>query len=278
MSKKFLSEVGIANVIAEPKQSKFSIYEIIGSRRLDLVRALIGRGLFVPDPEDIGNFPVHTAIAAGDNFILQALINAVRDELKLYKNFRGENALHFAARIGSSSAVSILLDSEFDINEKMDDGRTAMMLACSSGSFGTVKALARRGHVDYSMQDLHGKTCWHYAIEDFILRKNCSKYMRSDGYGNKSVAYLINPEILEILKFLSSYAKYALGIKGAEVDFPSDIPLDILYIGEVHRVFRGMEKNYGVSILIEKLRAIVLLKRLWLFLVRNYSPLLIEKL
>ncbi len=246
ISKTFLSIEGHAGVLPVPKQSELSIYEIIGSRRPDLVRGLIERGLFVPDPDDIGNFPVHTAIATGDDFILKEFINYFGSKLKLYKNFLGKNALHFAARIGSSVSVSILLNNEFEVNERTDDGRTSMMLACTSGSLPTIKALASDRELDYTMTDINGRTCWHYAIDDFILRKNCSRYISLDCYGSWKVAYLINLETFEILKFLSRYATYAMGIKGDDVDFPCDIPLDILKIEGISQIFRDMEKIYGV--------------------------------
>ncbi len=240
MSKKVPEEAGGAS------STPLSIYDIISSNRLGLVRDLIALKLFIPDPEDGGNFPVHTAIAAGDNLILKMFIDHFGEELLSYLNFRGENALHFAARIGASSAINLLLPAGFEVNYPTEDGKTPMMLACASGAFLAVRALGESRRVDYNVIDNSGKTCWHYAIENFVTRKNYGMYKHKDIYGGSRIAYLIPSEAIEILRFLSIEARDALTLRGVDADFAYEIPLDILRIKGIAEYFNEIGKKCGI--------------------------------
>jgi len=79
-----------------------------------------------------------------------------------------QKALAEAATKGQRAALEALLESfineELDINVKVKDGKTILMLAAEEGRVDTVKALIRKG-VDVNIkEEKHGRTALLYAV------------------------------------------------------------------------------------------------------------------
>lgn len=82
------------------------------------------------------------------------------------KDEDGFTALHLAADRGHVEAVKILIDAGADLNIKTDDEETALHLACIAEQLETAKLLIEKG-CDQTLVDAEGKTALEQGEESF---------------------------------------------------------------------------------------------------------------
>jgi ankyrin repeat protein len=80
------------------------------------------------------------------------------------KDSRGRTPLMFQAIFGSPNTLKLLLDNGSNINERSDQGRTALHFAVNiRGNLENVKYLIDRG-ISLDTQDVYGMTALMYAV------------------------------------------------------------------------------------------------------------------
>lgn len=84
-------------------------------------------------------------------------------ELHTLEQKTGGTLLTLAASLGHSEQVQTLLDYDFDINAKDDEGRTALIIAVENGYRETVKVLIER-RASINQQDNEGNSALHIAV------------------------------------------------------------------------------------------------------------------
>ncbi|CAF4687228.1 unnamed protein product, partial [Rotaria magnacalcarata] len=68
--------------------------------------------------------------------------------------FDGSTPLHVACERGFADIVKLLIDSQANLNAKMNDGTTGIMLACQNGQLSIVQMLISAGQCNLSMKRL----------------------------------------------------------------------------------------------------------------------------
>jgi ankyrin repeat protein len=83
--------------------------------------------------------------------IVELLINKYKAIIDL-STFDGSTALHVACERGFTDIVQLLINSQVNINAKMNDGTTAIMLACQNGHLSVVQMLISTGQCNVFIQ------------------------------------------------------------------------------------------------------------------------------
>lgn len=122
-----------------------------------------------------GASPLYFAASYHHTRIVELLLNKYKAIVDL-STFDGSTPLHVACERGFIDIVQLLINSQANINAKMNDGTTAIMLACQNGHLQIVQILLSTGQCDLTMKRLDGITAiflvvqhGHEAIFDYIL-------------------------------------------------------------------------------------------------------------
>ncbi|MBI2785058.1 MAG: ankyrin repeat domain-containing protein [Legionella longbeachae] len=115
---------------------------------------------------NLGRYPIHSAILNGQYECVQQLI-LVDDPLQL-TDFKGRNALHYAAKYGNEKMVKICL-SIIPIDSFDKQGQTPLMLAAIANNTVAVKELLD-SHSQVNIVDYVGRSTLHYAVKSNNLR------------------------------------------------------------------------------------------------------------
>lgn len=116
-----------------------------------------------------GDTPLHDAISKEQDEMLTLLLDHGAD-ITLTNN-NGFNALHHAALKGNPSAMKILLTKLIKTNrlwiveEKKDDGYTALHLAALNNHVEIADLLITMGNADMDKQNVNLQTALHLAVE-----------------------------------------------------------------------------------------------------------------
>ena len=127
------------------------------------VVSLLSRGAGINTFDNFDWTAVHYAAKHGHREIVELLAGAgaalqIREKLE-----EGKTPLMLAAQYGRRDTVNSLLDHGSDVNARTTkDDLTALMLAAKEGHKGTVKVLLERG-ADARMCDVYGWTALHFA-------------------------------------------------------------------------------------------------------------------
>ena len=89
--------------------------------------------------------------------IVELLLNKYKAIVDL-STFDGSTPLHVACERGFTDIVQLLINSQANINAKMNDGTTAIMLACQNGYLSIVQMLISTRQCNVSLQRLDGVT------------------------------------------------------------------------------------------------------------------------
>ncbi|XP_064107897.1 serine/threonine-protein phosphatase 6 regulatory ankyrin repeat subunit B-like [Macrobrachium nipponense] len=95
----------------------------------ELVQLLISKGANVNDKGNMGRTPIHRAVESNDVSIVQELIESAHD----------------AAIDVERDAITVLLESGFDVNCKNKEGSTMLHLAAGNGHRELVQLLISKG-------------------------------------------------------------------------------------------------------------------------------------
>jgi ankyrin repeat protein len=136
--------------------------------QIDTVQYLLDLGVDVNRAED-GWPPLHTAVASRSTAMVRLILERGADpNLKCdcswcnpWVGTRGCTALMSAARSGFREMISMLLNKGANVNEKSEDGHTALML---TGDAEITRALLNAG-ADVNARDNRGRTALMWVID-----------------------------------------------------------------------------------------------------------------
>ena len=113
-----------------------------------------------------GRTPLHSAVANGDLAASEAVLNSRRCQLNITDR-NSCTALHFAAQLGKTEQVLMLLDMGASSSIRDEAGATPLHYATSAGYMDTVEALMRHPEV-MDEPDISGRTAliWTSGLED----------------------------------------------------------------------------------------------------------------
>lgn len=176
------------NTLVEARDGKSSMNALISSARHGhekIVRALLNAGANITSQEYYdGLTALHWAARAGHESIVRLLLeqganvnrrdtlesylvdrNQARSQPKKHIMGRGNTPLHWAAHVGCSSVVRILLEKGANINDGNSLRDTPLIIAAAVASESTIRLLVDGG-ADLNAQNLRGWTALHYAARN----------------------------------------------------------------------------------------------------------------
>lgn len=163
-----LSKSG-ADLNARNKRRQTALHIAINKGQLSLVRKLLELHCHHSLQDSEGDTPLHDAISKEQDEMLSLLLDYGAD-ITLTSN-NGFNALHHAALKGNPSAMKILLTKLIKTNrlwiveEKKDDGYTALHLAALNNHVEIADLLINMGNADMDKQNVNLQTALHLAVE-----------------------------------------------------------------------------------------------------------------
>lgn len=130
---------------------------------VEVVRALLDRGLDENHKDDLGWTPLHTAACEGHKSICTVLTEQGSMARVGELDVEGRTPLILAAQEGHCSTVRLLLDRKSPIDHRGYDGHTALSEAALQGHREVVELLLRRG-ADTDVRDAEGRPLLYLLI------------------------------------------------------------------------------------------------------------------
>ncbi|KAF8010566.1 hypothetical protein BT93_J1261 [Corymbia citriodora subsp. variegata] len=113
-----------------------------------------------------GNSLLHVAAGIENADILQALLEVIPDKRRTTEaNFRGDTALHVAARAGRIHAIKLLLDCHGIVDMANDQGNTALHEAVKISHYEMIRLLLNRGSKLVYEENRERKCPLYLAVE-----------------------------------------------------------------------------------------------------------------
>ncbi|CAF4621589.1 unnamed protein product [Rotaria sp. Silwood1] len=109
--------------------------------------------------------PLYFASLYHHTRIVELLLNKYKAIVDL-STFDGSTPLHVACERGFTDIVQLLINSQANINAKMNDGTTAIMLACQNGHLSVVQMLIATEQCNINIQRLDGITPLFLIIQN----------------------------------------------------------------------------------------------------------------
>lgn len=165
---KLLAKAG-ADLNARNKRRQTALHIAINKGQISLVRTLLELHCHHSLQDSEGDTPLHDAISKEQDEMLSLLLEHGAD-ITLTNN-NGFNALHHAALKGNPSAMKILITKLIKTNrlwiveEKKDDGYTALHLAALNNHVEIADLLISMGSADMDKQNVNLQTALHLAVE-----------------------------------------------------------------------------------------------------------------
>uniref|UniRef100_A0A915KDU0 RING-type E3 ubiquitin transferase n=1 Tax=Romanomermis culicivorax TaxID=13658 RepID=A0A915KDU0_ROMCU len=138
---------------ARNKRKQTALHIAVNKGYLSVVKTLIESGS-------------HCSLQKRDDVIALLLTQGQADVTLTNNN--GFNVLHHAALRGNASAMRIILQNlhrPWVVDEKKDDGYTALHLAALNNHVEVANLLITLGHVNINMQNANSQTVLHLAVE-----------------------------------------------------------------------------------------------------------------
>ncbi|XP_030388129.1 E3 ubiquitin-protein ligase mind-bomb isoform X2 [Scaptodrosophila lebanonensis] len=160
-----LSKAG-ADLNARNKRRQTSLHIAVNKGHLNVVKTLLTLGCHPSLQDSEGDTPLHDAISKEHDEMLSMLLDFGAD-ITLNNN-NGFNALHHAALKGNPSAMKILLtktNRPWIVEEKKDDGYTALHLAALNNHVEIAELLVHMGKANMDRQNVNLQTALHLAVE-----------------------------------------------------------------------------------------------------------------
>ena len=155
-----------ADLNARNKRRQTALHIAVNKGHAGVVRTLLELGCHPSLQDSEGDTPLHDAISKKRDDMLALLLDHAAD-ITLTNN-NGFNALHHAALRGNPSAMRVLLSKlprPWIVDEKKDDGYTALHLAALNNHVEVAEQLARAGKADLDLQNVNLQTAPHLAVE-----------------------------------------------------------------------------------------------------------------
>lgn len=155
-----------ADLNARNKRRQTALHIGVNKGHIGVVKMLLDLGCH-PSLQDLeGDTPLHDAISKKRDDMLTLLLDHAAD-ITLTNN-NGFNALHHAALRGNPSAMKILLAKlprPWIVDEKKDDGYTALHLAALNNHVEVAEQLVLHGKSNMDLQNVNLQTALHLAVE-----------------------------------------------------------------------------------------------------------------
>lgn len=164
-----LSKEAGADLNARNKRRQTALHIAVNKGHLNVVKTLIALGCHPSLQDSEGDTPLHDAISKEHDEMLALLLEHGAD-ITLTNN-NGFNALHHAALKGNPSAMRILLTNLASTNrfwiveEKKDDGYTALHLAALNNHVEIAELLVHLGKANMDKQNVNLQTALQLAVE-----------------------------------------------------------------------------------------------------------------
>lgn len=155
-----------ADLNARNKRRQTALHIAINKGHFNIVKTLLELGCHSSLQDSEGDTPLHDAISKEHDNMLSLLLDYAAD-ITLTNN-NGFNALHHAALKGNPSAMKILLSKtnrHWIVEEKKDDGYTALHLAALNNHVQIAELLIRVGKANLDRQNVNLQTALHLAVE-----------------------------------------------------------------------------------------------------------------
>ena len=155
-----------ADLNARNKRRQTALHIAVNKGHFNVVKTLLELGCHPSLQDSEGDTPLHDAISKEHDDMLSLLLDYGAD-ITLTNN-NGFNALHHAALKGNPSAMKILLTKSnrlWIVEEKKDDGYTALHLAALNNHVEIAELLVRMGKANMDCQNVNLQTALHLAVE-----------------------------------------------------------------------------------------------------------------
>lgn len=155
-----------ADLNARNKRRQTALHIAVNKGHVGVVKNLLELGCHPSLQDSEGDTPLHDAISKKRDDMLQLLLEHNADVMLTNNN--GFNALHHAALRGNPSAMWILLlklPRGWIVDEKKDDGYTALHLAALNNHVEVAELLVHHGKADMDLQNVNLQTALHLAVE-----------------------------------------------------------------------------------------------------------------
>lgn len=155
-----------ADLNARNKRRQTALHIGVNKGHIGVVRMLLDLGCHPSLQDSEGDTPLHDAISKKRDDMLTLLLDHSAD-ITLTNN-NGFNALHHAALRGNPSAMKILLAKlprPWIVDEKKDDGYTALHLAALNNHVEVAEQLVLNGKANMDLQNVNLQTALHLAVE-----------------------------------------------------------------------------------------------------------------
>ncbi|XP_071952953.1 E3 ubiquitin-protein ligase MIB1-like isoform X2 [Antedon mediterranea] len=159
-------QCGGADLNARNKRRQTALHIGVNKGHLGVVKVLLELDAHPSLQDSEGDTPLHDAISKKRDDILQLLLDNSADIC--ITNNNGFNALHHAALRGNPSAMRILLTQlprPWIVDEKKDDGYTALHLAALNNHVEVAELLVHQGKANMDIQNVNQQTALHLAVE-----------------------------------------------------------------------------------------------------------------
>lgn len=151
---------------ARNKRRQTALHIAINKGHFNVVKTLLELNCHPSLQDSEGDTPLHDAISKEQDEMLSMLLDYGAD-ITLTNN-NGFNALHHCALKGNPSAMKILLSKTnrpWIVEEKKDDGYTALHLACLNNHVEIADLLVHMGKANMDKQNVNLQTGLHLAVE-----------------------------------------------------------------------------------------------------------------
>lgn len=171
-----------ADLNARNKRRQTALHIAVNKGHVGVVKALLELACHPSLQDSEGDTPLHDAISKKRDDMLTLLLDHNAD-ITLTNN-NGFNALHHAALRGNPSAMRILLSKlprPWIVDEKKDDGYTALHLAALNNHVEVAELLVHQGCANMDLQNVNLQTALHLAVERqhvqivrLLVREGCN--------------------------------------------------------------------------------------------------------
>lgn len=155
-----------ADLNARNKRRQTALHIAVNKGHVGVVKTLLELGCHPSLQDSEGDTPLHDAISKKRDDMLTLLLDHNADIMLTNNN--GFNALHHAALRGNPSAMRILLmklPRPWIVDEKKDDGYTALHLAALNNHVEVAELLVHQGRANMDLQNVNLQTALHLAVE-----------------------------------------------------------------------------------------------------------------
>ncbi|XP_059159077.1 E3 ubiquitin-protein ligase MIB1-like isoform X2 [Physella acuta] len=173
---------GGADLNARNKRRQTPLHIGVNKGHIGVVRSLLVLGSHPSLQDSEGDTALHDAISKKRDDMIALLLEHAADIT--ITNNNGFNALHHAALRGNPSAMRILLTKlprPWIVDEKKDDGYTALHLASLNNHVEVAELLVHQGKANMDIQNVNLQTPLHLAVERqhtqivrLLVREGCN--------------------------------------------------------------------------------------------------------